>query len=137
MGFGGKFCDFFFIGVMSLGVKGGIFFSKFFLGVIGVCCCLVRWCTCQFDERFSYFFSVVILKLFLPNCWFFGFWFHLEQEQQCSQFYFFVIFFCFTFFLHSKSSFRFKKRQITIMFLVNFFELNRPWIFFLTKGKKN
>ena len=23
------------------------------------------------------------------------------------------------------------------MFLVNFFELNRPWIFFLTKGKKN
>ena len=30
MGFGGKFCDFFFIGVMSLGVKGGFFFRNFF-----------------------------------------------------------------------------------------------------------
>lgn len=42
----------------------------------------------------------------------------------------------FTFFLHSKSSFRFKKRQITIMFLVNFLNGKIDHRFFSYKRKK-
>ena len=55
---------------------------------------------------------------------------------------FVVLFFCnffflrFTFFLHSKSSFRFKKRQITIMFLVNFLNGKIDHRFFSYKRKK-
>ena len=54
---------------------------------------------------------------------------------------FVVLFFCnfflrFTFFLHSKSSFCFKKRQITIMFLVNFLNGKIDHRFFSYKRKK-
>lgn len=55
---------------------------------------------------------------------------------------FVVLFFCnffflrFTFFLHSKSSFRFKKRQITIMFLVNLLNGKIDHRFFSYKRKK-